>query len=108
MTRRIFITPKASLDLDELFAFIAQNNQDAALKFFDSARQTFTQLAKTPGMGSIYEVSNPNLQGLQKWRIKEFAKYIIFYRYSDELIEIVRILYAGRDFTTILEEIDNI
>jgi toxin ParE1/3/4 len=107
MTRRIFITPKASLDLDELFAFIAQNNQDAALKFFDSARQTFTQLAQTPGMGSIYEVSNPSLEGLRKWRVKGFEKYIIFYRYSDELLEVVRILYSGRDFTAILEEIDN-
>lgn len=33
MTLRIFITPKASQDLDELFNYIAQNNLDAALRF---------------------------------------------------------------------------
>lgn len=54
MTRRILITPQASLDLDEIYNFIAQNNPDKALQFFDAARQTFNQLAKTPGIGTIY------------------------------------------------------
>ena len=103
MKRRIFITPKASHDLDEIYNFIAQNNPDTALQFFDAARQTFNQLAKNPGIGTIYEVSKPELQGLRKWRVKRFDKYMIFYRYSDDLVEIVRILYAGRDISVILE-----
>jgi toxin ParE1/3/4 len=39
MTRRIIIRPKASADLDEKFAYIAQSNFDAALSFFDATRQ---------------------------------------------------------------------
>ena len=103
MKRRIFITPKASQDLDEIYNFIAQGNPDAAFKFFDAARQTFNRLAKNPGIGTIYEVSKPELKGLRKWRIKKFDKYIIFYFYTDNLIEIVPILYAGRDILAILE-----
>lgn len=45
MTRQIAITPRASLDVDEQVAYIAKDNFDAALRFFDSARQTFSQLA---------------------------------------------------------------
>ncbi|BAY12274.1 type II toxin-antitoxin system RelE/ParE family toxin [Calothrix sp. NIES-2098] len=41
MTKRIIITPKASLDIDEHFAYIAQENSDAALHFFDAVRETF-------------------------------------------------------------------
>lgn len=37
MTRRIVITPKASSDIDEHFAYIALENSEAALRFFDSA-----------------------------------------------------------------------
>ena len=37
MTRRIVIRPRASVDLDEQFAYIAGNNFDAALRFFDAA-----------------------------------------------------------------------
>lgn len=103
MARRILITPQASVDLDDIYNFIAQNNPDIGLQFFDAARQTFNQLAKTPEIGTIYEVSNPKLQGLRKWRVKRFDKYIIFYRHYDDLLEIIRILYAGRDISTILE-----
>ncbi|NMG09488.1 type II toxin-antitoxin system RelE/ParE family toxin [Brasilonema sp. UFV-L1] len=52
MTKRIIITPKASLDIDEHFAYIAQQNSDTALHFFDAVRETFAQLARMPGMGS--------------------------------------------------------
>ncbi len=53
MTKRIVITPRASQDLDENFAYIAQNNLDAALRFFDAARQTFARLAQmSVGNGS--------------------------------------------------------
>lgn len=54
-------------------------------------------------MGIVYKVSKPELQGLRKWRVKKFDKYIIFYRYSDDLVEIIRILYAGRDILEILK-----
>jgi toxin ParE1/3/4 len=46
MAKRILIRPKAIVDLDEQFAYIAENNFDSALIFFDAAQQTFAQLAK--------------------------------------------------------------
>ncbi len=104
MTRRIVITPKASLDIDEHFAYIFLENPEAALQFFDSARQTFAQLSRMPGMGSVYPVDNPRLQGLRKWAVKGFKKYLIFYFEQEDCIEIVRLLYAGRDIERILSQ----
>jgi toxin ParE1/3/4 len=104
MTRHIIITPRASQDIDEHFAYIAQDNFDAALRFFDSARLTFSQLAKTPGMGSPFQIINPRLVGLRKWAVKDFKKYLIFYRYDDESIEVVRVVHAARDIPAIFEE----
>lgn len=40
MTLRIFITSKANTDIDEEFNYIAQNDADAALHFFDAARSS--------------------------------------------------------------------
>lgn len=34
MTKRIIVRPRASQDLDEHFAYIAENNLEAALRFF--------------------------------------------------------------------------
>jgi toxin ParE1/3/4 len=94
------------LDLDDCFAYIAQDNMDMALQFFDAARQTFSQVAKTPGIGSPYQVENTLLLGLRKWKIQGFGKYLIFYLTQDESIEVLRILHASRDIPVILERED--
>lgn len=65
MTKRIGIRPKASQDLDDHFAYIAENNLEAALQFFDSARSTIAQLARMPGTGNPYPIENPRLRRLQ-------------------------------------------
>jgi toxin ParE1/3/4 len=104
MTRRIVIRPKASIDLDEQFAYIAESNFDVALIFFDAARQTFAQLAQLSGIGRVYNVKNSRLVGLRKWSVRGFNKHLIFYLERDESIEIVRLIYATRDVATILAE----
>lgn len=103
MTKQIIIRPKASQDLDDHFAYIAENNFEAALQFFDSARSTIAQLARMPGIGSFYLVENPRLQELRKWAVKDFRKYLILYFEWDAAIEVVRILYAARDISSILD-----
>jgi toxin ParE1/3/4 len=103
MARRIFISPKASQDIDEHFTYISQTNLDAALGFFDAVRQTIARLASMPGLGSPYLVNNQSLLGLRKWAVKGFDNYLIFYLHQEEFLEVVRILHATRDLPTILE-----
>jgi toxin ParE1/3/4 len=103
MTKKIVITPKASEDLDDCFAYISEDNPEIALRFFDSTRLTIAQIARMPGIGSIFVTENERLQGLRKWSVKDFRKYLIFYIDRDEIVEIVRILYATRDISDILD-----
>lgn len=102
MTRRILITLKASQDIDKFFEYIAQNNHDAALRFFDATRQTIAKLAVSPGKGSLFEVDNSRLVGLRKWAVKGFEKHLIFYLYDEELLTLIRIIHASRDLPNIL------
>lgn len=104
MTIRILITPKASQDIDRLFAYIAQNNNEAALRFFDATRQTIAGLAENPGKGSLFEIDNSQLVGLRKWGVKGFKKYLIFYLADEELLTVIRIVHASRDIPNILIE----
>lgn len=103
MTLRILITPKANQDLDNLFDYIAQDNSNAALDFFDAARKTIANLAQNPGIGNFYSVSNSRLQGLRKVSVKGFEKYLIFYLASEDVLTVVRIIHGCRDIPTILE-----
>jgi toxin ParE1/3/4 len=44
MTKRIILRPRASLELDDHFARIAETNFEAALRFFDAAHLTLAQM----------------------------------------------------------------
>jgi len=103
MTRKIVIRPRASDDLDEQFAYIAEDNMDVAFRFFDATRETISQLAKMPGLGSSCEVENSSLVGLRKRAVKGFNKHLIFYLTQEDRIEVVRILHAARDLPTLLD-----
>ena len=104
MTKRIVITPKASADLDEHFEYLAQYNLEAALNFFDAARQTFAQIARTPSIGSAYITKNSTLKGLRRWTVKSFRNQLIFYFDRDDRIEIIRVLNAARDIEGIFQQ----
>jgi toxin ParE1/3/4 len=104
MTKSIVITPRASQDLDDHYAYIAQNNSDAALRFFDATRQTFVKLAQMSGMGSFYPVKNSRLDGLRRLPIKGFENYLIFYLAFVDYLEVVRILHAARDLEEVLSD----
>jgi toxin ParE1/3/4 len=103
MTKKILITPKANQDLDDCFAYISQNNLEMALQFFDSTRITIAQIAIMPGIGSIFTTKDNRLQDLRKWSVKDFRKYLIFYIDREDVVEIVRILYATRDISSIFD-----
>ncbi len=75
MVLRIFISPKATRDLDNISDYLAQNNPDVALLFFDATWQTIAKLAQTPYLGSLYFSNNSQLEGLRKWKVKGFDKY---------------------------------
>lgn len=105
VTKRIIISVPARNDLNRHYDFIAQSNPKAALRFFDAARQTFGDLARMPGLGSSYTTPNARLKNLQKWRVKGFNKFLIFYRTKEDAIEILRILGAAQDIDEIIKKI---
>jgi toxin ParE1/3/4 len=38
------------------------------------------------------------------WRVRGFAKHLIFYRPIEDGIEVIRILHASRDLAAVLDE----
>ena len=98
MSGQVVRRPEADEDLVEHFAFISQDNQDAAERFVTAARKTFTKLADMPRMGTPYKAKNEALAGLRRRRISGFHKYLIFYLARDDGIEVVRVIRGGRDY----------
>jgi toxin ParE1/3/4 len=105
MTPRLTVLPAADQDLDDQAGYLAREaSLETALRFYDAAATTFTNLARMPNMGERRESSNPRLEGLRIWRIQGFENHLIFYRPLEDGIEIVRVLHAARDIDSVLDE----
>ncbi len=97
MTAKILITPLAAIDIDDIVLYLTKSNPDVALSFFDDVRSTLADLARNPNIGIIYVSPNLMLQNLRRWPVKNFDKYLIFYKNADNRVEIIRILHGKRD-----------
>jgi toxin ParE1/3/4 len=99
---RVIIEPAADQDLRDQFDYIAQDSLDAALRFLDAASSTFEELVRMPGMGVPQQFTNPRLASIRRWPIRDFERYLIFYRETEDGIEVLRVLHSARDIQRIL------
>lgn len=91
------VSDVARRDLDEIWLFIAQDNQDAADQFIRTLVSRFPMLASQPEMGRQRKELPGNL------RSHSFGNYIIFYRRMEDGIQIARVLNGARDFPPLFE-----
>lgn len=103
-SRRVVVRPRADRDLTEHAQYIARDNVEVGLRFYTAAEETFQALAALPKMGSARDYRNPRLTGLRMWRVKDFEKYLIFYRPMRDGIEVIRVLRGEQDIEAILVE----
>jgi toxin ParE1/3/4 len=99
----VFTKPRARIDFAQYYAYLGIKSPDAARRFLQAAEATFLALARTPGMGTPNEVSNPRLEGLRCPRVRRFRNSLIFYRSIPRGIDVIRVLHAARDIGDILE-----
>ena len=102
--KRIIKRAAAYRDLDALSDFIGQDSPHAAIRFLEAADKAFELLVDMPGMGSFWQSSKPEFAGLRVWPIRGFENHLIFYRASDEGIEIIRVLHGARDIDRIFPQ----
>jgi toxin ParE1/3/4 len=103
MKRVVHQTVEARRDLVEIVAYLAERSQAAGRRFRAAAEATFERLAKTPGIGTRYETDNPAHEDLRYCIVSKFRNYVVFYRPTDDGIEVVRVLHGARDLGALLK-----
>lgn len=101
---RFIVRPLADADIDELADYIAEDNPEIGLLFYDAAYEAFERLAAMPFMGQIAGFRRPRNRELRYWPIPGFEKRLIFYRPIPDGVEIVRVLHSARHILRILGE----
>jgi len=102
MSRPLVVAPQAESDLDELAEYLGRDDRRLAERFLAAADATFADLTVTPGLGGLREFRDVRLQSLRSWRIRGFENWLVFYRVTEEGIEVVRVLHGARDLEALL------
>lgn len=101
---RIIRHPDVLQELINLSYYIALENENAAHNFLDACEKTFEFLARHPLVGSQREFRKPHLQNVRLWPVKDFKKYLIFYRPLSDGVEILHVVHSARNYRRLFDE----
>lgn len=95
----LVFTAAARVDLHAIGGWIASDNPRRAVTFVDELEQHCARLAAKPQM-------HPLLLRHERTGIRKavHGSYLIFYRTTDEAVEVVRILHGAQDWERVLFE----
>jgi toxin ParE1/3/4 len=95
--KRFILTPRAKLDVNDIWDYIANDNIEAADRVLDALESAMVKLAKKPGVGHWREEITD-----KRHRFFLVYSYLIVYRHEAKPLQIVRVLHAARDVQSIL------
>jgi toxin ParE1/3/4 len=102
VSKPLIVLPQADRDTDEASVFLAERDQERALRFLDAASETYRLIAESPGVGSVYPFRSPHVQDIRRRFVRGFREYLIFYRETDDAVVVLRVLHGSRDLTALL------
>ena len=89
---RVTYSPGALAQLDEIFAYIANDNPSAAATLIERIERIVMLVGKFPQMGRLTDKSDVRVIGIPQYR------YLIFYQVLDERdeVRILRVRHTSR------------
>jgi toxin ParE1/3/4 len=88
---KYIVTREAEEDIDEIIAYIAADNFEAAVIWYDRLLDLFRMLGENPYAGRLRAELQDELRCFPE------QNYLIFYRKWAEKIAITRVLHSARD-----------
>ena len=80
MTAPVTQRPRARLDLLQQFVYFGeQASVEVAEQYFAAVDETCLQLVKQPRSGALYHSGIARLDGVRRFPVSRFEKYLIFY-----------------------------
>lgn len=101
MKYKIRINPMAISDIQELKAYITEDNPGAAVKLGNVIYAKIGELADFPEMGTPLSAK---VKMKTDYRYLVCGSYLVFYKVEGEFISVYRVLNGVRDYLAILFE----
>jgi len=96
----VFFTVLAEEDLDQIEDYISAHDPAAAARVRAAVVQQSVQLGNTPQKGMALKAPRSEQEiGVRLWPVSRYRNYLVLYRVEKDLIRVLRILHAARDWT---------
>ncbi len=89
----------AENDIDGIVAYLAERNVEAAIALIDAIEETLRLVSRSPTIGTPVD-AKPG--GFRVVATRRFKNYLIYFRLTDDRIEVARVVHGARDQTNIL------
>src|ERR1700728_620703 len=96
------LTPLAKADIFDIWAYIADHNQDAADRVEQAIFDACAFLAEAPMRGH----SRPDLttRSLRFWTLSRYPSYVVVYRPEKSPLQVLAVMHGKRNFKRILKQ----
>ena len=94
---RLELSAFVETDLDEIAAFIADDNPGRAVTFIQGIRAKFRVIQRTP---LLYQL-RPDIG--EEARMATVGQYAILFRVMEAAVRIERVVYGGRDLPNVFD-----
>lgn len=106
MKRVIRRTKQARDDIIDIYGYIAARNHSAAERVFDAIEQTIRFISEWPGCGTRWEAPHPKLEGIRMIGLQKYRNYLVFFRPTNDSVEILRVVQGAQLLERIVDEIE--
>ena len=89
-------TDEAVKDLNDIHDHIGRDSPSAAGHFIQMVEERCDTLAENPSMGRSRPEYGRDIRSFP------VGNYVVFYRPTEEGVDVVRVVHGARDFTTML------
>ena len=103
-TKAIAFSQAALEDMSEIAEYLVMENPKAAKAFRERLEQSCKLLADMPGIGAACQFEHQGLVGVRYFPLKQFEKYLIFYRDISDTLFILRVVHGARDLPSLFGE----
>ena len=92
---KLIISPSARQDLTDIFDYIARDKPIVAANWIDNIEEKCELIASTPEFGEKRQEYGVEI------RSSVVGRYVIFYRPTEDGIEVVRVIPGDRDIRSL-------
>ena len=99
MRRRRLVFSDASIAdiLEQADWYAAQSGQPLAQRWQKAVTTAISHLLTRPATGALCKFRSPALRDVRRATISGFPKHLLFYRFDDDEVFVLRVVHGARD-----------